>query len=139
MNKPKTLFILVSFFLIACKINSTKKEKQIAMKTENNISNNTLAIVEKFNAAFNKHDVQAVMNIMTDDCVLAVRAYWEKFFTNNPDAFFETEDVFSAGDRCLVRWIYRKTKDGKLWHLRGVDVFKVRDGKVAEKLAYVKG
>jgi hypothetical protein len=25
------------------------------------------------------------------------------------------------------------------WHLRGVDVFTVRDGKVAAKLAYVKG
>jgi len=30
-------------------------------------------------------------------------------------------------------------KDGQPWHLRGVDVFRVRDGKVAEKLAYVKG
>jgi ketosteroid isomerase-like protein len=29
--------------------------------------------------------------------------------------------------------------DGQPWHLRGVDVFRVRDGKVAEKLAYVKG
>jgi hypothetical protein len=38
-----------------------------------------------------------------------------------------------------VRWIYHKTKDGKPWHLRGVDVFKVVDGKVSEKLAYVKG
>lgn len=44
-----------------------------------------------------------------------------------------------TGDRCVVRWIYHKTKEGKPWHLRGVDVFKVRDGKVSEKLSYVKG
>ncbi len=28
---------------------------------------------------------------------------------------------------------------GKSVYIRGVDVFRVRDGKVAEKMAYVKG
>jgi ketosteroid isomerase-like protein len=118
-------------------------------------SNLTLTAVENFNSAFNRHDVNAVMAAMTEDCVfentspppdgarvegaVMVRAYWEKFFGANPDAFFEAEEIFAAGDRCVVRWIYRKTKDGRPWHLRGVDVFKVRNGKVAEKLAYVKG
>ncbi len=124
-------------------------------ETENSATNLTLAAVERFNAAFNRHDVEAVMSTMTEDCIFentnpapdgarlvgaeAVRAYWTKFFMNNPDAIFEAEDIFASGDRCVVRWIYRKTKDGKPWHLRGVDVFKVRNGKVAEKLAYVKG
>ncbi len=118
-------------------------------------SNLTLTAVENFNSAFNRHDVNAVMAAMTEDCVFEntspapdgarvdgapkVRAYWEKFFAANPDAFFEAEEIFAAGDRCVVRWIYRKTRDGQPWHLRGVDVFKVRNGKVAEKLAYVKG
>lgn len=115
----------------------------------------TRAAVERFNEAFNRHDVEGVMNLMTDDCIFentnpppdgarlvgaaAVRAYWQKFFASNPDAHFEAEDLIVAGDRCVVRWIYRKTKDGKPWHLRGVDVFRVRDGKVSEKLSYVKG
>ncbi len=149
------LMISVLLTLISCKSNSIKNEKSAAMTIENSATSLTLSTVDKFNAAFNQHDVQAVMNLMTEDCIFentspqpdgtrlvgaaAVRAYWEKFFTNNPDALFESEDVFAAGDRCVVRWIYRKTKDGKPWHLRGVDVFKVRDGKVAEKLAYVKG
>lgn len=118
-------------------------------------SDSTRAVVDKFNDAFNRHDVDGVMKLMTEDCIFentnpppdgarlegasAVRAYWQKFFTNNPDAKFETEEMIVSGDRCVVRWIYRKTKDGKPWHLRGVDVFKVRDGKVAEKLSYVKG
>lgn len=92
---------------------------------------------------------------MTEDCMFentspfpdgtryegapAVRAYWEKFFASNPDAYFEVEDIFAAGDQCTLRWIYRKTKEGKPWHLRGVDVFWVRAGKVAEKFSYVKG
>ena len=117
--------------------------------------NPTIAVVERFNSAFNRHDVNAVMDAMTEDCLfentspapdgtrvqgaVSVRAYWEKFFANNPDAFFEAEDIFATDDRCVVRWVYRKTKEGRPWHLRGVDVFKVKDGKVAEKLAYVKG
>lgn len=115
----------------------------------------TLAAVERFNDAFNRHDIDAVMAAMTEDTVFespwpppdggrvegraAMRAYWENFFANNPDARFEAEEIFAIGDRCTVRWIYRKTKDGGPWHLRGVDVFSVRDGKVAAKLAYVKG
>jgi ketosteroid isomerase-like protein len=115
----------------------------------------TLAAVNSFNDAFNRHDVDAVMAAMTEDCVFedtspfpdgtrfeghaAVRAYWEKFFQTSPTARFETEDIFAAGNRCTVGWVYRKTKDGKPWHIRGVDVFRVRDGRIAEKLSYVKG
>jgi hypothetical protein len=47
--------------------------------------------------------------------------------------------MFAAGDRCVVRWIYRKIRDGKPWHLRGVDLFRVQNGRVTEKLAYTKG
>jgi len=115
----------------------------------------TLEAVRRFNEAFNAHDINAIMTMMTGDCVFentnpppdgaryigqpAVRAYWEKFFHNSPDARFDAEEAFAADDRCVVRWIYRKTKDGKPWHLRGVDVFRVLDGKIAEKLSYVKG
>ena len=47
--------------------------------------------------------------------------------------------MFASGDRAVVRWVYRKQRNGQSWHLRGVDVFTVRDGQVAAKLAYVKG
>lgn len=115
----------------------------------------TLETVNRFNEAFNRHDVDAVMTLMTEDCVFenttpppdgkrftgsaSVREYWKEFFARSADAYFEAEEIFEAGDRCVVRWIYRKTKDGVPWHLRGVDVFRVRNGKIAEKLSYVKG
>jgi len=47
--------------------------------------------------------------------------------------------MFAAGDRVTVLWVYRKLRDGQPWRIRGVDVFTVRDGKVAAKCAYVKG
>ena len=112
-------------------------------------------MITAFTAAVNRHDLATVSALLADDTVFentspapdgthlqgkhAVSAFWEKWFAANPDATFEAEDVIAAGDRCTVRWIYRKMRDGRPWHLRGVDVFTVRDGKVASKLSYVKG
>jgi ketosteroid isomerase-like protein len=116
----------------------------------------TLEAVRRFNAAFGRRDVDAVMTLMTEDCVFentcpppdgerhvgqaAVRRCWERFFRESPAATFETEEIFAAGPRCVVRWLYRwRNADGSAGHVRGVDVLRVRDGRVAEKLSYVKG
>jgi ketosteroid isomerase-like protein len=115
----------------------------------------TIAAVDAFNEAFNRHDVEAVMAHMTDDAVFestsppagerhegaaAVRAAWAAFFAASPTARFDAEDSFATGDRCVIRWIYTWTDDdGHEQQLHGVDVLRVREGKVAEKLAYVKG
>ena len=115
----------------------------------------TLDVVNRFNDAINRHDAAAVAALLSDDTVFentgpapdgtrvegkaAVAAFWEKWLVVNADARFEAEDVVVAGDRCTVQWIYRKMRDGKPWHLRGIDVFTVRGGKVAAKLSYVKG
>jgi len=119
------------------------------------VSTATVVAVERFNEAFNAHDVDAVMACMTDDAVFestappagerhegaaSVRAAWEAFFTASPSAHFDAEEVIAAGDRCTVRWVYSWTDtDGTTGSIHGVDVLRVRDGKIAEKLAYVKG
>jgi len=56
-------------------------------------------------------------------------------FFDDTNAHFESEETFAADDRVVQRWRY--SWDGG--HVRGVDLFKVRDGKVAEKYSYVKG
>lgn len=127
------------------------------MEYRDPLTASTLEAVERFNQAFNRHDVDAVMATMTEDCVFentfpppdgeryegqaAVRAFWEAFFRSSPSAVFEVEELFATGDRCVVRWLYRWAPDaeGMPGHVRGIDLFRVRDGKVAEKLAYVKG
>ena len=63
----------------------------------------------------------------------AVRAFWKKWFAGNPDAKFESEEMIVFGDRCTVRWVYRKTHDGRPWHLRGVDVFDPNTGEVRSR------
>ena len=110
----------------------------------------TLAAVTRFGAAFDSKDVDAIMAAMTEDCVFestappdgvrhvgqrAVRAAWTEFFDAAGDAVFETEEQLVCGDRVVARWLY--TWAGG--HVRGVDLFRVRDGLVAEKAAYVKG
>jgi ketosteroid isomerase-like protein len=112
-------------------------------------------VIDRFNDAFNRHDADALALVLTDDTVFedtspapdgrriegkaAVVAFWRDWFSRNTDAVFEAEDVIVSGDRAVVRWVYRKLRNGQPWHLRGVDIFTVRDGKVAAKLAYVKG
>jgi ketosteroid isomerase-like protein len=111
----------------------------------------TLAAVERFSAAFERRDVDGVMAAMSADCrfestgpapdgeifdgAVAVRSLWERFFQDNPAARFVTEEQFALGDRCVVRWRYEWGSG----HVRGIDVFRVADGLVTEKLSYVKG
>lgn len=114
------------------------------------------AVVARFGAAFDRQDIEAVMALVTDDCVFEstspapdgvrfegaadVRAEWEKLFANTDEPRFETEETVVLGDRAVVRWQYSwREPSGDRGHVRGVDVLRLRDGKIAEKLSYVKG
>jgi len=115
----------------------------------------TRATIDRFNSAFNRHDAETVAALLTEDTVFedtspapdgrrvegkaAVAEFWRGWFAKNTDAHFDAEEVIVAGNRATVLWVYRKMRNGQPWHLRGVDVFTVRDGKAAAKLAYVKG
>jgi len=130
-------------------------ERSPLEQTPDLVAQNTRAVVERFNEAFNRHDVEGIMQCMTGDCVFentrpvpdgtrlvgqaAVRRVWEEVFARSPQGRFDTEDLFAAGDRCVVRWTYHWVREGKAGHVRGVDLFRVRNGQVAEKLSYVKG
>jgi len=110
----------------------------------------SLEVVEAFGRAWAAHDLDAAMALVTSDCVFdatgpapdgtrhvgpeAVRRAWQPIF-DDQSSRFEAEETFASGDRVVQRWRY----DWAGGHIRGVDVFRVRDGKVAEKLSYVKG
>ena len=116
-----------------------------------------LDVVARFNDAFDRQDLDAAMAFVTDDCVFedttppdggrhvgkdAVRRAWEQLFAGSPDAQFAGEEAFALGDRVVVRWRYEwaETATSAAGHVRGVDVFRVTsDGRVAEKVSYVKG
>ena len=114
------------------------------------------ACLARFGAATSRHDIDAMTAEMTDDCVFestgpapdgvrhegaeAVREQWVQLFAGSTDAQFTEEDTFHADDRALVRWSYGwVSEDGTPGHVRGVDVLRFRDGRISEKLSYVKG
>ena len=107
-----------------------------------------------FSAAFGSGDVDAIMALMTEDCAFEatgpapdgvrheggadVRAVWVDLFGNTPGARFTEEESFVSGDRAVLRWRFDWAGDTP-GYVRGVDVMRMREGKVSEKLSYVKG
>jgi len=113
-------------------------------------------LVLEFNEAFNQHDVPGMMRLMSEDCTFentwpapdgtvysgkeAVTRFWESFFRDSPRAHIDIEEIFGAGNRCVMRWKYSWVDDaGQSGYVRGVDIFQVREGLIYEKLSYVKG
>lgn len=109
-----------------------------------------------FNEAFNRHDVDEMMKLVKDDCVLehhapapdgtscagkaAVAQFWHDFFQSTPQAERQIEDIFGMGKRCILRWKYEWTNDeGQKNYVRGVDIFHIKDDLISEQLSYVKG
>ena len=109
-----------------------------------------------FNEAFNRHDVAGMMRLMSDDCVFenttpapdgavyagkpAVTQFWQDFFRASPQAHIEIEEILGFGNRCIMRWRYDWVDAaGQKGHVRGVDIYHVKDGSICEKLSYVKG
>jgi len=116
----------------------------------------TLEAIDRFNQAFGRHDVDGVMRAMTEDCIFentdpppqgtryegqpAVRAFWEQFFRSSREPGIEVEEIFAAGERCVMLWVYHWVDArGEPGHIRGVDIYRIRGDKIAEKLSYVKG
>ena len=114
------------------------------------MSDETRAAIQRFHDALNGHDIEALAEVVHDECVFettappdgtrhvgraAVLAACQEFLDQSPKARFDMEEIFTVDDRALVRWRY-DWGDG---HVRGVDVMRVRDRKVLETFAYVKG
>ena len=111
------------------------------------------AVIDRFGAAFDTQDVDAIMRCITPDCVFestsppdgvrfvgqaAVRAAWVKLFADSANTRFTTETRFGYGNQAVVQWRYDWAGEHP-GHVRGTDVYRVRDGLVAEKISYVKG
>lgn len=117
---------------------------------------NAVRTVLAFNEAFNRHDVDGMLQLMSEECVFENTApapdgtlyagkesqaqFWRGFFTGSSRARIHIEEIFGLGNRCIMRWRYDwGEEDGETSHVRGVDIFQVRDGLIREKLSYVKG
>jgi steroid delta-isomerase-like uncharacterized protein len=116
----------------------------------------TAKVLDAFADAFNRHDADAVMSFMTDDCVFessagseicgtryagpaAVRAAFADVFATFPDARWVGARHFIQGDRGVSEWTFSGSRaDGARVEVHGCDVFTFRDGKIAVKNSYRK-
>lgn len=113
-------------------------------------------VVLEFIEAFNRHEIPAMLALVTASCTFespspapdgsvftgkaALTQYWRDFFFRFPQAHLTVEHVFGFGFNCVLRWkLDYVAEGGILLHQRGVDLYQVRDGLIAEMLSYTKG
>ena len=116
----------------------------------------TVATLAAFSAAWNRHDIDALMSYMTDDCVFqtaagpdacgtrhvgteAVRAAFESAWLNFPDAKWINDRHFVQQDLGISEWTFAGTAaDGSWVEADGVDIFTFKDGKIQMKNVFRK-
>ena len=123
------------------------------------MSNMDVPSVETLRAfadAWNRHDVDALMSFMSDDCVFEssagpnvfgeryegvdpVRAGFADVFKTFPDAHWGNATHFVHGDRGVSEWTFTGTRsDGTRVEVHGCDLFTFKNGKIALKNSYRK-
>jgi len=116
----------------------------------------TVEMLQAFAEAWNRHDTDALMSFMSDDCVFEasagpkasgtryvgreeVRAGYGDVFATFPDARWSGARHFVQGDRGVSEWTFTGTRmDGTRVEVNGCDLFTFRDGKIALKNSYRK-
>lgn len=112
----------------------------------------TAKVVRRFIAAFQDKDAAAIRDLVAPDCIMEAMqpapdglrvegyqanvAFWQAMIAD-PNGSFEVEEVVISGDRATNRWRYRFGA-GEANSVRGVSLIRVRDGRIAEVLAYAK-
>ena len=116
----------------------------------------TTEVLQAFADAWNRHDADALMLFMTDDCVFessagadvfgsqyvgrdAVRAGFAEVWEVFPDAHWGSARHFVHGDRAVSEWTFTGTRaDGTRVEVHGCDLFTLRDGGIFLKNSYRK-
>jgi hypothetical protein len=119
----------------------------------NTDSRTTREIVNRFNDAFEKHRPEDLDDLIGEGCVLentapapdgaryegreACLGFW-KGIASSPNLVFGAEEIWASEDRGFIRWQLRWS-ESEADRVRGVNIMRIRDGKIVEGLGYVKG
>jgi len=116
----------------------------------------TVETLAAFSDAWNRHDVDALMSFMSDDCLFlsaagpdacgtrhvgraAVRQAFAAAWSQVPDAQWRNGRHFVHGDFGVSEWTFTGTAaDGSRIETDGVDLFVFRDGRIQTKNAFRK-
>jgi len=109
-----------------------------------------------FNAAFNRHDLTAMLALVSEECILecatpapdgerlqgkaGLNRYWSRLFQDSPQVQLKIEEIIGLGMRCILRGRFSGLNDaGSPIQVRGVDIYQLREGLICEILSYRKG
>ena len=116
----------------------------------------TFDILKGFLEAFNRHDLDAIMDYFHDDCVFymprgktsrgdrylgkqEVRAGLATRFEGIPDVHYGDDAHWICGNFGVSEWTLTGTRKSGGWiEVRGVDLLEFRDGKVVRKDSFWK-
>lgn len=115
-----------------------------------------LALLTAFAEAWNRHDLEGLLALVTEDCIFETAAGPEAHGTRHrgkaalrevfpaawktwPDARWLAAVHVPAGGRAFSEWTFCGTdREGRVTEVRGVDLFEIRDGLIARKDTYRK-
>lgn len=113
----------------------------------------TKEVIRRFHDAFDRHDPEAMEDLVADDCVIentnpapdgaclvgkaACLANWQRL-AGSTETGFAREEVFVVGERVVVRWRCC-WGEGENESIRGINLMRVRGGRIVEAMGYVKG
>jgi ketosteroid isomerase-like protein len=116
----------------------------------------TVETLEQIAAAFNRHDLDAIMAFFAEDAVMemprgpdpwgsrfvgkaAVREGLAGRFAGIPDVHYSEDRHWVCGNRGLSEWLLtRTTTAGERLAVRGCDLWEFRDGLISRKDSYWK-
>lgn len=113
----------------------------------------TEEVLRRFNQVFLDHDPAPLAGLVDEHCVIenttpapdgartvgraACVALWTEIATT-PGTYFTPEDLIVMGERGIILWRYHRGP-APADSLRGVNLMRVKDGRIVEALGYVKG
>lgn len=117
-----------------------------------------LELINRTFAAAARGDLDGVMESWAEDGTLCdwtlgrvvrghgeLRPYLEEYFAAWPDLKFTPTNIIVDGDTVVVEWaapathggpFFGAAPTGRTYDLRGVDIFDLRDGKIAEERSF---
>jgi steroid delta-isomerase-like uncharacterized protein len=116
----------------------------------------TVELLREFLDAFNRHDLDGIMDYFADDCAFYmprgssprgdryagkadVRAGLAKRFAGIPDVHYGEDRHWACGDLGVSEWTLTGTSiSGQHLEVRGVDILEFADGKIARKDSFWK-
>jgi steroid delta-isomerase-like uncharacterized protein len=108
-------------------------------------------IIERYNDAWNAHDLDAICAVHAPDFVFenhtageraegdAARDHIAQIFENTPDLRFTSRRLYVRDGLVVSEWTAHATREGKRAEWDGVDVFPFENGLIKRKDVYSAG